>query len=296
MASTTLARAARRSRRGRARTAPIQRRDPLLIVAAVLGLLVSAYLALVDLAGGTTLCLAGSDCDVVRASAYGRLAGLPVATLGAAYFLAVLGAAVAPASWLRPLLQALGGVGVGAAAIFLALQSLLLGAWCPYCLVADLAALAIGVRVFWPRGSGLPAGSLRRGIAGAALAVAVLILGYAVSPTATAATSVGAVGAVPSTSTLSPERLAALADHLRDSGADFYGAYWCPHCQAQKEMFGEAASRLPYVECDPRGAGARSDLCQAAGVRAYPTWIVGGRKIEGEISPMDLALLSGFEG
>ena len=289
MASTTVSRPARRSRRTRPKTAPprtpIQARDRLLIGAAVLGLLVSAYLALVDLAGGTTLCLAGSDCDVVRASAYGRVAGLPVAVLGAVYFLAVLGAAFASAPWRQSLLPVLGGVGVGAAVIFVALQAFVVRAWCPWCLVADLAALAIGVRVFWPRGSGIPASSLLRGVAGAALAVAVLAIGYAMTPPASA-----------DTASLTSDRLTALADHLRESGAVFYGAYWCPHCQAQKQMFGAAASRLPYVECDPRGAEARPDLCQAAGVRAYPTWVIGGKTIEGEVSPTDLARLSGFEG
>lgn len=152
MASTTVSRAARRSRRERVRPTPTQTRDLVLIAAAVLGLLVSAYLVVVDLAGGTTLCLAGSDCDVVRASAYGQLAGLPVAAFGAVYFLAALGlavpgSAVVPAAWRQPLPQTIGGIGIGAAVVFVALQGLLLGAWCPYCLVADGAALVVGLRV-----------------------------------------------------------------------------------------------------------------------------------------------------
>ena len=28
-----------------------------------------------------------------------------------------------------------------------------------------------------------------------------------------------------------------------------YGAYWCPHCQAQKKVFGESFQYVPYVEC-----------------------------------------------
>lgn len=34
----------------------------------------------------------------------------------------------------------------------------------------------------------------------------------------------------------------------------------------------------------------------AAGVRAYPTWVIGGQKLEGEISPAELGRLSNFEG
>jgi uncharacterized membrane protein len=267
-----------------------------LLAAAVLGVLVSAYLALVDLVGGATLCLAGSDCDVVRASNWGHVAGLPVAVLGVVYFMAVFGIAGTLASWRQPVLQVLGGVGIGAAVLFVGLQGLLLRAWCPYCLLADMAALAIGLRVLWPGRPGHPAGRLMRGGVGVALAVAVLVAGYAVTPPLTAGAVPGSIspdGASPSG--LGPDRLAALADHLRASGGVVYGAYWCPHCQEQKQAFGDAAARLPYVECDPRGDNGRPDLCQAAGVRAYPTWAIGGQKLEGVVSPAELARLSGFD-
>jgi hypothetical protein len=32
------------------------------------------------------------------------------------------------------------------------------------------------------------------------------------------------------------------------------------------------------------------------GVKAYPTWVINGQKMEGEVSPSDLARLSGFSG
>ena len=41
----------------------------------------------------------------------------------------------------------------------------------------------------------------------------------------------------------------ALSEHLRRRGAVFYGAWWCPACFQQKNLFGkEAGNRLPYVE------------------------------------------------
>jgi hypothetical protein len=140
-----------------------------------------------------------------------------------------------------------------------------------------------------------------RGLAGATLAILVLLAGFAVNPTAASgpsaagaatASTLGRTSAAP----MSQERLTALAEHLRDSGAAFYGAYWCPHCQEQKQAFGSAADQLPYVECDPRGAGAQPARCEMAGVRAYPTWVIGRRKIEGAVPPADLARLSGFRG
>lgn len=52
-----------------------------------------------------------------------------------------------------------------------------------------------------------------------------------------------------------------------------YGAYWCPHCQAQKELFGKAIDAVTYVECDAQGKDAQPALCLEKGIKVYPTWI-----------------------
>jgi thiol-disulfide isomerase/thioredoxin len=90
----------------------------------------------------------------------------------------------------------------------------------------------------------------------------------------------------------------ALAEHLSEEGARFYGASWCPHCQEQKRLFGASASRLPYIECSPAGRNApQSRLCDRAGVKTYPTWIINGRAIVGEVvSLTQLADATGFRG
>lgn len=48
------------------------------------------------------------------------------------------------------------------------------------------------------------------------------------------------------------------------------------------------------MECDPKGVNARPDLCERIGVKAYPTWIIGGERREGVLSLDDLADLSKF--
>ena len=70
------------------------------------------------------------------------------------------------------------------------------------------------------------------------------------------------------------EELNIFAQCLTDEGMTFYGAYWCPHCQDQKEMFGDAMQYVNYVECDPGGENADPEACVAAGVEYYPTWIL----------------------
>ncbi|MAG60500.1 hypothetical protein CL619_01815 [archaeon] len=97
-------------------------------------------------------------------------------------------------------------------------------------------------------------------------------------------------GTTGSTDTADAETLA-LAECLTESGAKFYGAYWCPHCIDQKEMFGDAISSAPYVECTEEEAA-----CAAAGVTGYPTWIFGdGTVTQGAQSLGTLAELSGCE-
>ncbi|MEL6854747.1 MAG: hypothetical protein AAFO83_06510 [Cyanobacteria bacterium J06607_13] len=89
---------------------------------------------------------------------------------------------------------------------------------------------------------------------------------------------------------------ARLADHLSETGAKMYGAYWCPHCAVQKDYFGGAVSQIPYVECDAEGFNSQAELCAEKGIAAYPTWIIDGEYYPGAQPLGRLARLSGFEG
>lgn len=66
-----------------------------------------------------------------------------------------------------------------------------------------------------------------------------------------------------------------LAQCLTESGAKFYGAYWCGHCSNQKELFGDDVQYLTYIECDPGGENPDPEACRQAGIKAFPTWILG---------------------
>jgi glutaredoxin len=84
-----------------------------------------------------------------------------------------------------------------------------------------------------------------------------------------------------------------LARHLKQKGAVVYGAWWCPHCTQQKELFGlEAIELLPYVECDKDDAGRKQ--CQEAQVRGYPTWDLNGERRLGVLSLEELEIWSGY--
>lgn len=116
-------------------------------------------------------------------------------------------------------------------------------------------------------------------------------------PTMTQVTVAQAAATAPPVTTTSSAAAIALAKHLRSVGARMYGAYWCPHCHEQLQLFGQkAATQLPYIECAKDGNKARPDLCKAAKIEGYPTWKIKGKTYLGAQSLEDLAAASGYKG
>ena len=66
-------------------------------------------------------------------------------------------------------------------------------------------------------------------------------------------------------------------------GARFYGAWTCPACFKQMNLFGkQAGAELPYVECrKPKQLLEKAEACNAAEILAYPTGVLpdGRRKV-----------------
>jgi hypothetical protein len=80
------------------------------------------------------------------------------------------------------------------------------------------------------------------------------------------------------------------AQCIKDSGATFYGAFWCPHCQNQKALFGSSAKLLPYVECSTPDGKSQLPVCTEAGVQGYPTWqFADGSRKTGELTFFELS-------
>lgn len=87
-----------------------------------------------------------------------------------------------------------------------------------------------------------------------------------------------------------PAPLDAFTQCLTDKGVKFYGAFWCPHCQNQKKMFGGSAKLLPYVECSTPDAQGQTELCKEKKVEGYPTWeFADGTRESGEVTLSKLA-------
>ncbi len=93
--------------------------------------------------------------------------------------------------------------------------------------------------------------------------------------------------------TVSDPILDNFAKCLTEKGTVMYGAYWCPHCKSQKELFGESFKYIHYVECDL--GGKQNPECVEAGIEGYPTWIYNNEKKPGELSLSELSEWTGCE-
>lgn len=87
-----------------------------------------------------------------------------------------------------------------------------------------------------------------------------------------------------------PSKYEQFAKCINDSGAKFYGTFWCSHCQNQKKMFDSSAKYLPYVECSSPNGQEQLQVCKDAGIEGYPTWVFSdGKRLSGELSFETLA-------
>jgi len=60
---------------------------------------------------------------------------------------------------------------------------------------------------------------------------------------------------------------------LSARGVKMYGAWWCPHCEEQKEAFAKSFKYVPYVECGVKGdTHVQAQVCKDENVHHYPTW------------------------
>jgi len=258
---------------------------PRLVAAAGLalaGALETAWLTHAWLARGHVPCVASErlNCMALFVATGSSPLGLPLVVWGhAAYALATVLALAGlllepPAARRARVALAVLATGMAGTSAFLVARMVLLSALCPWCLLSaglslSLGALAVGdVVARTVRPPALVWGALLAAGMGA------LVLGS------------GAPAAAPSGPQRPPATLAALARHLRSSGAHLYGVWWCVGCREQRELFGDADSLLPYVECSREPA--------PAGIREYPTWEIAGRRLTG-VQPLDtLAARSGF--
>lgn len=265
---------------------PASKTEIALRVLIAFGLLLTAYLTWVAWSdGGAAFCTEGSGCDIVQGSRWSRFLGLPIAAWGFGLYALLAWVAWRPASrlarWRR--LWRLSFLGLAVSLYLTVAGMVALQAVCLWCLASLAVMLAIFLLVHATRPESAPGTPWPTWLLGNGLVALGLL----------AALQLSAMGLL---ERREDPRLRALAAHLEQSGAKFYGASWCPNCTEQKREFGAAAKRLPYVECSPDGRnGGVAFECISARVSGYPTWIIDGSHYVEVLPPERLARLSGFD-
>jgi uncharacterized membrane protein len=109
----------------------------------VAGIALSGYLTYVHFDEGALICTGGGGCETVQESDYAELAGIPVAVLGLAAWVTVLGLTI----WNSPLARSLTvAIALGAlvfAGYLVVLQLFVIEAICLWCMVNDLALVPL---------------------------------------------------------------------------------------------------------------------------------------------------------
>lgn len=111
-------------------------------VLALVGTGIAAYLAYIRYTGGTYACTTGG-CELVQSSKYSEVAGIPVAVIGLAGYVAILGSAFVRGEPGAAIGAALTLVGFVFAAYLIYVQWALIEAFCMWCLISDVVMFVL---------------------------------------------------------------------------------------------------------------------------------------------------------
>ena len=307
---------------------------PIIGAIAIAGAILTAYLTITKLMGGEVECSAdgGASCSGVLNSEYATVFGLPLSLFGCLAYISMAIFALSPLlinsdtskklrkdveNWTWLLLLA----GSTAMAVFSGYLMYVLAfkiqAVCYYCIGSALFALSMFVLTIVGRDWEDIGQIFFTGIIVAVMTLVGTLGVYANvnNPDLAATPGVEVVDAdglikIPlakgdpkppkgwEITTTSEAAEIALAKHLTAIGAEKYGAFWCPHCYEQKQLFGEQAFKeVNYVECanlaNPR---QQSSACRQAGITSYPTWKIKDKLYPGTQTLQELAKLSDYQG
>ena len=308
---------------------------PIIGAIAIAGAVLTAYLTITKLTGTGPACSmdasAGAGCGGVLNSAYAEVFGLPLSLFGCLAYLSMAAFALVPLA-INPERQKglkkqlenytwwLLLAGSIAMAVFSGYLMYVLATdlktVCPYCIGSALFSLSLLVFTITGRDwEDLGQIIFTGGIVGLLTIVVTLgIYSNVNSPIAQAndvqEEVVDADGFIPipqaqgqptppkgwEITTTSGKAEIELAEYLTEIGAKKYGAFWCPHCYDQKQLFGkEAFAKVDYIECDPQGQDPQRETCLAAGIQSFPTWEIDGKFYPGTKTLAELAELSNYQ-
>lgn len=245
-------------------------------VAALVGLAVSAWLVVsYALPSQFGLCGSGGGCDRVRQCWLSRVGGVSWPMVGVVSFAAVLAMSLSTRPAVRRLLPWAGLVAGGVGGALIVLQKAVCGAFCPFCLVTDVAGITVGAAAWLGRREASVQITVRRrwGLAGAAVlsVVGPLVFGF-----------------MHASPPVEPVRVAALPEPIaREQRPGVttiveFADFECPFCRRQHEVLTQVLAsygsrvrfvrkHLPLSRIHPHAeAAARAACCAEEQGRGEP--------------------------
>ncbi|MEM9807821.1 MAG: vitamin K epoxide reductase family protein [Cyanobacteria bacterium P01_D01_bin.56] len=277
---------------------------------ATVGALGTAYLTVIKLMGNSAACPV-KGCDQVLTSEYADIFGIPLTLFGCLAYLTMVVLSLGPllvnaeteskrrqqledTTW--PLLF-IGATGMMVFSGYLMyLLATELKAACLYCIASATFTMLMFILTLVGRQWDDQGALVFRGVIMGMVTLVATIGMYSISINGPSATAAGNTG--PAITNTSGDAEVALAKHLKEVDAKMYGAYWCPHCFDQKQLFGQEAKKyMPYIECAEDGADSQTALCRSVPeITGFPTWEVNGEFLPGTQTLATLAEASGYTG
>jgi uncharacterized membrane protein len=305
---------------------------PIIAAIAGCGALVTGYLTIEKLTGGSAACVAQAGvkgCNDVLSSPWATVLGQPLALFGFLAYTSMLILAVAPLilkpennnrklieEWTWLLLLA-GAIAMSVFSSYLMyVLAFQIKAFCPYCIASAVFSLSLLILTITGRAwEDIGQVFFTAIIVGMVTLIGTLGIYANVNKTVTtpgSTTGPEKISFVPTPAqtpnpefgweitTTSGEAEIALAKHLVTVGAKEYVAYWCPHCHEQKLIFGKEAYQIIEdkikIECAGDSPKGKPELCQAAKIQAFPTWIINGQSYSGVQNLTELAKITNYTG
>ncbi len=251
----------------------------IILVLSIIGLLTSVYLVYNHYAppDDGSFCDFGASisCSLVNTSVFSKIVGIPVALLGALWFLITsLLALRARTEFKRTSLVGLFGWSLLGllSIVYLVVAEIILKALCPLCTLVHILVLAILVISFYLfKKEHLSLSSITSlwGL-GVSLAFLLFVMFFFFQ-----------------SSPAEDGQYDLLAQCLSQKGVVMYGSFRCGVCAKTREMFGSSFQYIKEIECHPQGNNAQTQLCLDKGIEGTPTWAL-------EINGLEIKRHTGF--
>jgi uncharacterized membrane protein len=261
----------------------------IILVLSIIGLITSIYLTNNHYDTSGTFCDTSDavSCSLVNSSVFSEILNVPVAILGALWFVLLLmmtWKAMKKDKYL-PVILGWSILGLFFVAYFI-IAEIILKAICPLCTIVHAITILIFVMAFWmfkktkhKLNKKELIKLLQPWIISAVVFFVLFLLIFNLRES-------------------SKEDYSELTKCAADNGVTMYGSFRCGVCAKQKALLGDAYFLLNEIECHPQGPNAQLELCIEKGIEGTPTWIMekDGKEIKRDVGYLDIDQLREFSG